>query len=441
MDRMPQMPGRVMIDGFNLALPRGTGVATYGMNLERALRGMGIGVEAVYGLRAPFNRKLREIMFYEALGGEFQSPLPSRWSFRGIRETSLLVRPKTARQIPTNGNVISRQFEYRLPQFDRLFTSPDLFEQAGRHFKRYGLFLPVRVPNPPEIMHWTYPLPVWLVGAKNIYTLHDLVPLRLPFASLDNKRAYFKLIRACVRKADHICTVSQASLDDIVRQFPMKPARITNTYQAVRLPKYVTDLPESEVEASVKSIFNLPYKGYFLYFGAVEPKKNVGRLIEAYLAMSTKTPLVIVGTRAWGSDAELRLLQRDEVQPLKATFKNVRRIDYLPRALLMRLVRGAKAVTFPSIYEGFGLPVLEAMSVGTPVLTGNTASLPEVAGSAALTVDPYDVSAISEALRALDGDPELRARLSAAGIEQARKFSMEAYQDRLGDMYRKVLKR
>ena len=151
-------------------------------------------------------------------------------------------------------------------------------------------------------------------------------------------------------------------------------------------------------------------------------------------------PLVIAGSRAWGSDAELRLLQKDEIQPLKATFRNVRRIDYLPRQLLMRLVRGAKAVAFPSLYEGFGLPALEAMMLGTPVLTSNTSSLPEVVGDAALKVDPYKTGEIAAALRQLDTDAALRARLSAAGIERARLFSMEAYQDRLGAMYDRILK-
>ncbi|MEY4951623.1 MAG: hypothetical protein RL299_47 [Pseudomonadota bacterium] len=431
-----------MIDGFNLSLPRGTGVATYGYNLALAAQGMGLKVDGLYGLRAPFSQKLREIVFYEALGGEASTKV-KRWQFKGLRESSLLIRPKLARQLPQpgQGQVVTDQFSYRLPSFDRLFTSPDLFEMAGRHFKRYGLFMHVRVPDPPQIMHWTYPFPIKLDGAKNIYTLHDLVPLRLPFASLDNKRIYWKLMRACIRKADHICTVSEASRDDILRMFKAREDKVTNTYQAVRFSKAVLETTEQEVEDSVRSIFNLPYKGYFMFFGAVEPKKNVNRLIEAYLSLSLKTPLVIVGARAWGSDAELRLLQKDEIQPLKATFKNVRRIDYLPRPLLMRLVRGAKAVAFPSLYEGFGLPALEAMMLGTPVLTTNTSSLPEVVGDAALTVNPYDVGAIAAGLRALDEDADLRARLSAAGVKQAANYDMLAYQNRLAAMYDKVLGR
>ena len=115
------------------------------------------------------------------------------------------------------------------------------------------------------------------------------------------------------------------------------------------------------------------------------------------------------------------------------------RLDHLPRALLLKLVRGARAVTFPSIYEGFGLPVLDAMQLGTPVLTADASSLPEVAGDAALHIDPYDTAAIAAGLRALDGDATLRARLSAAGPVRARAFSEGAYLARLEQLYRGVL--
>lgn len=427
-----------MIDGFNLALPRGTGVATYGASLARALNAMQWQVDGLYGLRAPFNRRLRDIMFYEAMGNEHQTRSPLPGSFGWYRELAAAVRGRRPREIMATGRVLTSQFSHRLPQFDRLFTVPDLFDLAYRNFRRTGTFLTVNMPDPPAIMHWTYPFPIKVAGARNIYTLHDLVPLKLPYASLDNKRYYFRLMRAVARRADAICTVSEASRRDIVQFFPEAEAKTINTFQAVRLPPGATDDSDADLARSLKSIFNLDHRGYFLFFGAVEPKKNVGRLIEAYLSLATRTPLVIVGTRAWGSEVELRMLQRDELQPLKTTFRTIRRLDYLPRSLLLKLVRGARAVTFPSLYEGFGLPVLEAMTLGTPVLTSNTSSLPEVAGDAAIQVDPYDVRAIAEGLRALDADPALRERLSAAGIVQARQFTMESYQDRLAAMYAQV---
>ena len=333
-----------MIDGFNLALPRGTGVATYGYNLALAVQGMGMQVEGLYGLRAPRSAALREVTFYEDLNGDAQ-PRPRRWPPQGLRELPRLLAPVRPRELPApgQGEVESHQFAHRLPAFSRLFSAPELFEAAHRHFRRYGRFLRLRLPDPPAIMHWTYPLPITLEGARNIYTLHDLVPLRLPFATLDNKRLYAQLVRQCAVRGDHVCTVSDASRADILRMLPTDPARVTNTGQAVLPGRGIEHLPEEEIEQSLSSLFNLPHKGYFLFFGAIEPKKNVGRLIEAYLSLSTRTPLVIAGSRAWGSEAELRLLQKDELQPLKATFRNIRRIDYLPRDLLMRLVRGIRA--------------------------------------------------------------------------------------------------
>jgi glycosyltransferase involved in cell wall biosynthesis len=113
-------------------------------------------------------------------------------------------------------------------------------------------------------------------------------------------------------------------------------------------------------------------------------------------------------------------------------------LDYLPFRLLMALVRGARAVLFPSLYEGFGLPVLEAMSMGTPVLASNVASLPEVVGDAALLVDPYDVRAIAEAIAKLEADADLSADLSARGPKQAALYSAEAYRARLVGLYAKL---
>nr|WP_310525231.1 glycosyltransferase family 1 protein [Polymorphobacter sp.] len=432
-------PKHIMIDGFNLALPRGTGVSTYGYSLAHTLQDMGWQVDGLYGLKTGFNRKIREIMFFESLGNEHltKSPLPGSGTwFKEIAQIGYAPRGK---RIERSGKVITGAFQHRLPDFDRLFSIPDMFDRGVRHFKRYRQFLTVRVPNPPAVMHWTYPVPVRMAGTRNIYTLHDLVPLRLPYATLDNKRTYWRLIRETVRSADHIVTVSEASKSDIETLFKVDPRRITNTYQAVKVPAQLRATSDADIADTVRGVFNLPYQGYFLFFGAVEPKKNVGRLIEAYLSLATDTQLVIVGTKAWGADEELRLLQRDETAPLRASFRRVRRMGYLPRSLLMRLARGARAVAFPSLYEGFGLPVLEAMQLGVPVMTSRVSSLPEVAGDAALYVDPYNIADIAAGLRALDTDAELRARLAVAGPIQAEKYSVAAYQDRLASLYDGVL--
>jgi glycosyltransferase involved in cell wall biosynthesis len=123
--------------------------------------------------------------------------------------------------------------------------------------------------------------------------------------------------------------------------------------------------------------------------------------------------------------------------PLSSLTSNNRiiQLDYLPRPLLFRLIRGARAVLFPSLYEGFGLPALEAIQLGTPVIGSTASSLPEVIGEAGLLVDPYDIGAIAGAIRALDSDNDLCDRLGRAGIEQARRFDEERYSSRLAALY------
>ena len=163
----------------------------------------------------------------------------------------------------------------------------------------------------------------------------------------------------------------------------------------------------------------------------MEPKKNIGRLVEAYLTSGVKTPLIVVGGRAWLEDGEMGLFESS------LATDRVRRYDYLPRQLLLSLVRGARATLFPSIYEGFGLPVLESMALGTPVLTSNSGALAEVAGDAALLVDPLDVRGIKRGIQALDADEAMREAFAARGLGQAEKFSAQAYQGRLAELYKR----
>jgi glycosyltransferase involved in cell wall biosynthesis len=167
-------------------------------------------------------------------------------------------------------------------------------------------------------------------------------------------------------------------------------------------------------------------------------------MIEGYLASKVDAPLVIVGAMAWKSEEELRLLNEENIvfrrtiQNDEFTRKRVMILPYAPFSLLVSLIRGARATLFPSIYEGFGLPVLEAMLLGTPVISSNTSSLPEVAADAAVLIDPYDTAAIARAIRQVDADPGLRSELSVRGRQRAAWFSREAYRDRLAQVYKAV---
>lgn len=200
------------------------------------------------------------------------------------------------------------------------------------------------------------------------------------------------------------------------------------------------------MRAEVEGAFGLKYKGYLLFFGAIEPKKNVGRLIEAYLASGIDIPLVIIGSKAWKSDEELRLVStaaprsQGAIREARATDR-VFHFDYAPVSLLVSAIRGARATIFPSLYEGFGLPVLESMVLGTPVVTSREGATAEIAGAAALLVNPYDPAEIASAMRLVTSDHERTSELAAAGKRRAEMFSASQYASRVSKLYGDLMDR
>ncbi|NYD91308.1 glycosyltransferase family 4 protein [Sphingomonas melonis] len=427
----------VLIDGYNLGLEKGTGVATYARNLSYEVGRLGHRTSILYGQQGLSSREplLREIGFFDSGIAKRQSRL---------QDLAALVSPLPSRgmAVPVTGRVVTRQFAARLPHYDTLYNAADVFRRAHGRFQAWGSTTAVQLPQRPDLAHWTYPLPLRVPGAVNLFTVHDLVPLRLPYTTLDNKRRYLALLRTIARTADHLVTVSECSRRDIIEITGIAPERVTNTYQAVDIPAEYRATAEEQVAREVEGAIGAGYKDYFLFWGSIEPKKNIGRIVEAYMASGLTTPLVIVGAQAWRAEGELRLL--DALANGKPAKGDVRRgrviqLPYAPFGLLVSLIRGAKAALFPSLYEGFGLPVLEAMLLGTPVLCSNTSSLPEVAGDAAIAVDPYDTAAIAAGLRALDADAGLRADLTRRGHAQAAHFSPERYRARLAALYERFL--
>jgi glycosyltransferase involved in cell wall biosynthesis len=313
------------------------------------------------------------------------------------------------------------------------------------HFRRYKSRPQLKMATKPDLFHATQPIPLRVEGCPNIYTIHDLVPLRLPYATLDDKKYFLELTRHLARNADHIVTVSEHSKRDIVKLLKISEYRVTNTYQSVQIPEALLSMPMREVADELEHVFQLEPGRYFLFVGAIEPKKNISRLVDAYASSGSSRPLVIVGAPAWQFDRDLEkigderfltyVMRNGRITP----YRRVRRLAYLQLPDLVALMRGARAVLFPSIYEGFGLPVLEAMVAGTPVLTANVSSLPEIAGDAALLVDPYDVDAIAKGIRALDSDDDLCAALVTKGRAQAQKFSPDRYSKRLAKLCQRLL--
>ncbi len=290
----------------------------------------------------------------------------------------------------------------------------------------------------PDILHCTYQLPLRAKRVCIFYTIHDLVPLRLPYTTLDNKQLTYRLLRKIAAEADHIVTVSENSKRDIVQLLAVEEERVTNTYEAVEFPRELVERPTDLVAEELRGSHGLGMQGYLLFYGALEPKKNVRRLIDAYMLSGVDLPLVIAGGGGWGNRAEAKMLEELRAEGRAQGTRRVHHVEYVSSSMLVTLIRGARAVLFPSLYEGFGLPVLEAMLLGTPVVTSRVSSMPEIAGDAALYVNPYEIDDIAMAIRSITADESLRTELSRRGRAQAELFSVARYRERVGALYERL---
>lgn len=429
----------ICIDGMNLALAKGSGIATYGHNLLGALSAMGADTQVIYGPALPRHRNplLNEIALADA-----GAPQRQKAGFARSVNTLTARFGRTAYPVPTESEVIWPQGPFRRPEAQNFWASTDLYNLSTRAFKLYRTFTPVHFKTEqsglqiPDVAHWTCPMPVHAPDAVNIYTFHDLIPLRLPSTTLDDKRAFHDLCHRVISRADHIVTVSEHTRQDLIRMLGAPEDKVTNTYQSVAVPEDEQAIDDADAARQIEGLFGLDWKGYFLFFGAVDPKKNIARMVEAYLGLRTSTPLVLVTGRSWLADAEMTLVNNalQNSSPSKET--GIRQMDYLPAKLLNLLVRGAKGTLFPSLYEGFGLPVLESMLRGTAVLSSTAGSIPEVAGDAAILVDPTSVPAIQKGIAALDQDIDLRMDLERRGRVRATLFDARSCQNRLLAAYK-----
>jgi glycosyltransferase involved in cell wall biosynthesis len=441
----------MLIEGSALTLSQGTGIATYARNLNEAVRAAGYSTSVLVNVRTPLDRRdptLNEISFFDAIptrSSTFAQQLPLTQRLRGIGRR-LIGSPFgiKATELRRSGLVV----DFAPPVvtgFDHMYGALHLMEAAHNHFVRYGRRAKLRMTENISLFHATRPIALCLAGCPNIYTVHDIIPLRLPFTTLTGKRYFLQLMRHLCKTADHIVTVSEHSRRDIMQFFGVSEDRVTNTYQAINIPRRFLDTSLDQVAGMIANAFELDYEDYFLFVGAIEPKKNLSRLIDAYAASGTKRPLVIAGGLGWQYESDVekikdeRFLRYQLAQNVISPRRQIRHLSYVPFEQLVALIRGARALLFPSLYEGFGLPVLEAMQLGAPVMTSNVASLPEVAGDAAVLVDPLDIGDMARAIKTLDDDGDLRAELRARGRERALRFSPEKYRERVTELYRRLL--
>ena len=274
-----------------------------------------------------------------------------------------------------------------------------------------------------------------LVTCPSVVTIHDCIHLMFP-QYLPNRRslAYARTsISLAARRATRVLTVSESSKRDILRFVDVRPEKIDVIYNSY--DERFGGEPKEEDMDRVRERYQL-HDQFVLYAGNVKPHKNLERLIEAFQLVRNRgldhLKLVLIGDDISKYTALRRAVHRHQLH------KYVRFLGYLPEETLAVMYRLAGVFVFPSLYEGFGLPPLEAMASGTPVVTSNVSSLPEVAGNAAVLVDPYDAHAIADGIYRVLTDEQLRADLRRLGLARAKQFSWEASVRRVREIYGQV---
>ena len=256
------------------------------------------------------------------------------------------------------------------------------------------------------------------IRAATAVTVHDLAFLHYPEQITAKRYQYLKrMIRYSVGRADVVLVPSEATRADVVESFRFDPDRVVVTPLGVD-PRF-SPAAGSAIEA-VRELYALQ-RPYILSVGTLEPRKNLPMLVRAFAALRNQFPhdLVLAGPEGWLMDEIERTIAESGIAD------RVRRIGFVEDRALVALYSGSDLVAIPSLYEGFGLPVLEAMASGAPVLTSKVSSLPEVAGEAALLVDPANLDSVTDGLRQLLASDSLRARLRLAGPAQAAQFTWE----------------
>lgn len=455
--RLPPLP--ILIDGSHLKSVSGTG--SYARTLVHLLQTTGQPVDLLFGEYC----RVRKSDGSAVLAAQVFGREPPPWfGMRMLRRLSVLAAMTltgrvSAIDVPTD-HIDLNAMERPLPPFSGIINADAVFERAAQRFSARQRLLEVDTTKSYAAAHWTSPLPIKARGIPNIYTLHDAIPLEFPYLVFDRGGRNARLFARIAAEADLIVTVSEASKERLIKILGIPEERIAVTYQATpALPS----LSQDDAARIVRDVYGAEPGKYALFVGAIEPKKNLKRLMEAYLLAGLDIPLLLAGPLGWMYDDDLAMIDMvarnapiaipevstDLTSSITAGIVGaglgrassrlpIQRLGDLPRRHVAALMQCARFFVFPSICEGFGLPVLEAMKLGVPVLTSNTSSLPEIAGDAALKVDPLDITALAAGIKTLANDAELRDELIRRGRPQAAKFTNEAYRERLATAYARV---
>ena len=321
-----------------------------------------------------------------------------------------------------------------------LSTLGENFRAVAESARNYSIAEQFRIPwalrrEGVTLFHAPHYVLPPLVTCRSVVTIHDCIHLMFP-QYLPNRLALLYArtsMSLAARRATRVITVSESSKRDILRFFDTDPDKIAVIYNAFD-DRFGVE-PREEDVVRVRERYQL-HDEFVLYAGNVKPHKNLERLIEAFnivrMRGMDRLKLVMIGDEISKYAALRRAVHRHQLH------KDVRFLGYMPEETLAVMYRLAGVFVFPSLYEGFGLPPLEAMASGTPVVTSNVSSLPEVAGDAAVLVDPYDPNAIADGIERVLTDEALRRDLRRKGLARARQFSWEQSVGRIHAIYQQA---
>ena len=307
----------------------------------------------------------------------------------------------------------------------------------ARLWHRAGIPLPVEAfTGPIDLYHATdFVLPPTRPNTKTLLTVHDLSFIRVPGDASPQLKAYLDaLVPRSVQAADHILADSEATKADLTELYQTRADKISVMYSGVS--PHFQPICDPALLRTVRKKYALESFPYVLSVGTIQPRKNYSRVVKALAALRERgQPLhyVIAGGGGWQEEGIRREVERAGMRDAVHMLGRVADSD------LPALYSGARMFVMVSLYEGFGLPVLEAMACGTPVITSDVSSLPEVAGPAALLVDPFDVHAIGHAVLKLETEDATRAQLIEAGYRQAKQFTWPRAARQLTSIYADML--
>jgi len=365
---------------------------------QQPSQGYTIGIDASRSVSAqPTGTELYSRYLIEALLDRAPDHYSFLLYFNQVPPSALSPQPSALRVIP----------------FPRLWTHIRLSTEMILH-RPDLLFVPAHV------------LPI-IHPRRSVVTVHDLGYLYFPEAHPPRQRWYLdRSTRWHTLTAAHLLADSAATKRDLINQYHADPDRITVAYPG--LDPAIKRVDDPAEIARVKAKYHID-GDYLLYLGTIQPRKNLQRLIAAFASCNLPLALVLAGKSGWYAE-----------QLLQQANDRVKFSGYVDAADKNALLSGATAFVFPSLYEGFGFPVLEAMACGVPVLCSNTSSLPEVAGEAAVLVNALEVDDIARRLHEIAANEDLRKTLIERGYRQAQMFSWQACADSVLEVFENVLK-